>query len=173
MKYLTVIRHAKAEDPAGYSSDFQRPLSDRGYKDARNAARVVSSLDPKVDLWISSPALRARTTAETIAAEMGNGGEIQFEPATYPGDAEELFDILRKIPGDSQHIALVGHNPGLESLVSGLCTGHNPSMSVRMPTAAVAHLELEIVRWDQIRWGCGVLRTLVAPKLVKKANPFE
>jgi phosphohistidine phosphatase len=173
VRYLTIIRHAKAEDPGGYSNDFQRPLSDRGYKDARNAARVVASMDPRVDLWISSPALRARTTAETIAAEMGDSGEIHFEMRAYPGEAEELIDILAKIPGDSEHIALVGHNPGLENLVSGLCTGRSPSLSVRMPTGAVAHLELEIVRWDQIRWGCGILRTLVAPKLVKKAHPFD
>jgi phosphohistidine phosphatase len=168
MKYLTVIRHAKAEDPMGYASDLERPLAERGQKDARQTARALSNLEPAVDWWISSPSLRTRETTQILTEYLNYTNHIIWEATAYAAEADTLLDILREQPHEAEHIVLVGHNPGLEELIVGLCAGSSRHLNLRMPTAALAHLELQIFRWDQIRWGCGQLRLLVAPKILKK-----
>jgi phosphohistidine phosphatase len=168
MRYLTLIRHAKAEDPAGFGDDRKRPLTERGFKDAKGTARLVENLQPAVDWWIVSPATRARETASTIFDVLGIDPAVRYEGDAYPGPAEKLLGLVAQAPPDRLHVLLVGHNPGLEEMVAGLCASNSLHLNFRMPTASLAHLELEISHWEQVRWGCGSLRLLVAPKLVKK-----
>jgi phosphohistidine phosphatase len=168
MRQLTVLRHAKAEDPSLTMQDFQRPLAERGNKDARAAARVLAALPTPVDWWISSPAVRARATAEAVAAELGYTKTIQFADEGYPGTPDGWLALLAAVPPEAQHVAIVGHNPSLEGLITGLTTGDCQHLNFRLPTAGVAYLELEIAHWDQVRWGCGQLRVLAPPKVVRK-----
>ena len=168
MRLLTVVRHAKADDPLHYENDIDRPLTEKGFKDSRTVARLLGQLDPAVDWWISSPALRARETVTTLAAELGFSGEVRYEELAYPGNADNWLAIVAAAPLNAQHVAIVGHNPGLEEFVAGLCAANALHLNFRLPTASVAHLELELARWDQIRWGCGLLRTLIQPRLLKK-----
>src|SRR5262245_40716792 len=122
MKTLTIIRHAKTERPEGYASDFERPLTERGRKDAARLADVLARLEPPVDWLISSPALRTRQTTEILIAD-GDTNNLQWEPAVYEASAETLLDLLGKVPQDIQHVVIVGHNPGMEELVAGLVAG--------------------------------------------------
>jgi phosphohistidine phosphatase len=168
MKALTIIRHAKAERPEGYASDFERPLTQRGHKDAQRIGEIVQRLEPPVDWLASSPAARTRQTAERIAHICNYAPKIQWEPEIYEASADDLLALLAKAPQDIQHILLIGHNPGLAELTSGLITGAPGRLPIRMPTAALAHLHLEIFWWNQIRWGCGVLEHLGTPKILKK-----
>lgn len=168
MKHLTVLRHGKAEDPLRSAQDFARPLTERGEKDSRSAARIVANLQPPVDWCITSPAARASATAATLADTVGPLLHVQAEDGVYMATADALLDILTRVPADKEHVALVGHNPGLEELVSGLCAGNALHMNIHLPTATVAHIELEIFRWDQIRWGSGKLKLLTPPKTCKK-----
>lgn len=168
MKHLTIIRHAKAEDPANFADDALRPLTEKGRKDARATARVVSNLQPGVDWWIASPALRSRESCEILLAALDLEDEIHYDEDIYLAPPERLMAILALTPLNSEHVALIGHNPGLEELIAGLCAGGALNLNFRLPTAALAHIELELSRWDQMRWGCGQLRMLVSPKLLKK-----
>ena len=120
MKYLTAIRHAKAEDPLSYARDFDRPLSEKGQKDARQSARVIANLEPPVDWWISSTALRTRETTDAICAAIGYTKHTQWEDTAYAADADTLLELLSAVPQEATHVVLVGHNPGLEELVTGL-----------------------------------------------------
>ena len=121
-----------------------------------------------MDWLISSPAARAHETAEQIAAALNFTNPIIWQAAVYLADANTLLTILSEAPQDMEHLVLVGHNPGMEELVAGLCTGAPPHLNLHMPTTALAHLHLEIFWWNQIRWGCGQLQLLVAPKVLKK-----
>lgn len=168
MKALTIIRHAKAEPPEEYANDFDRPLTPRGLKDVKHIAEVLTRLETPMDWLISSPALRTRKTAEKIASMLDFTDHIIWPDAAYLADADTLLTILSEAPQDIEHVVLVGHNPGMEELVAGLCTGSPPHMNITMPTATLAHLHLEIFRWNQIRWGCGQLQLLVTPKVLKK-----
>jgi phosphohistidine phosphatase len=175
MRYLTVIRHAKAEDAAAWADDFARPLTDRGQRDARAVARLVESLEPPVDWWVTSPAVRALETAQVIHREgarshsnEGRSGALHQEASLYLASPEALLAVVRQVPPSQQHLAMVGHNPGLEALVAALCTSGSVGLNFRMPTATMAHLELAVAHWEQVRWGSGELRLLVTPKAAKK-----
>lgn len=168
MRLLTVIRHAKAEDAALYPEDIARPLTERGVRDARSMARVIAGLQPPIDWWVTSPALRARESTDAMVAEIGYTNTISVLDEAYPGLADRWFAIVAATPSETRHLAIVGHNPGLEELIAGLCAGGALHLNFRLPTAGVAHVELEVARWDQVRWGCGQLRLLISPKVLKK-----
>ncbi len=90
-----------------------------------------------------------------------------WQEAVYLADADTLLTLLSEAPQDKEHVVLVGHNPGMEELVAGLCTGAPPHLNLQMPTATLAHLRLEIFWWNQIRWGCGQLQLLITPKVLR------
>ncbi|MCC9078567.1 histidine phosphatase family protein [Litorilinea aerophila] len=168
MKKLSIFRHAKARRPEKYPQDFDRPLTKRGHQDTRRMARLVARLSPPVDRIVSSPALRTRETTEGLAAALNVSHAITWDERIYEASAETLLTVLGEVPGDAEHVVLVGHNPGMEALVSGLCAGDPARLNLKMPTAGLAHLELEIFWWHQIRWGCGQLQLLAAPKQLSK-----
>lgn len=168
MKYLSLLRHGKAERPEGYAGDRARPLTSRGQKDAGLVADLLARADPVPDWVISSPAQRTQETAERVAAALGLKHAIIWEERVYDAAAETLLQILSEVPPEIEHAVLVGHNPGLQELVSGLCAGAPDRLNVSMATGALAYLELEIFWWNQIRWGCGALQLLVKPKLLRE-----
>lgn len=167
MKTLSIIRHAKADLADSSQNDFDRALTKRGVKDAREIGALLQRCKEPVDWMISSPALRTRMTAEAISSTLKFDGTIQWNEATYLGDAETWLALLREVPPEISHVALVGHNPGVAELVAGLTTGVPFRLNLHFPTAAVAHLEMEIFWWNQIRWGCGQLKLLLTPKSMR------
>ena len=168
MKKLTILRHAKAELPEKYPSDFVRPLTKRGEKDAALIAAFLAQLDPPIDWILSSPALRAEQTTKAVAKRLAKNVPAVYEAQIYEADAGLLLNLLKAIPPEPEHVLLIGHNPSLESFVAGLCTGSPGNLECRLATAAMAHLDMEIMRWDQIRWGSGVLQLLLQPRLLRK-----
>ncbi len=168
MKHLTILRHAKASNKPIYDRDFDRPLTGKGRKQAPTIARVLAASKVTPDLLLSSPAVRARETAELVAETIGYTKAIAYEEAIYGASAATLLEILRGAPDAAEHIVLIGHNPGLENLVSGLCAGTNLRLNLRLPTAGMAQLAPQVVRWRQLRWGAGELQLLIAPRFLKR-----
>jgi phosphohistidine phosphatase len=168
MRTLSLVRHAKAKGPDAFATDFERPLTDRGHKDAVRIAEVLARVEPPVDWIASSPAERTRQTTEHIVTYLDYTKPLQWEDTIYEADADALLRVLSKVPQEVEHVLLVGHNPGLEELAAGLTAGSSDRLNLHLPTAALAHLQLEIFWWNQIRWGCGQLHLLVTPKVVKK-----
>jgi phosphohistidine phosphatase len=168
VKYLSILRHGKAERPEESTSDKARPLTSRGQKDASLIASMLARAHPAPDWVISSPTQRTQETAERVAAALELKHAIIWEERIYDASAETLLQILNEIPPEIEHAVLVGHNPGLQELVSGLCAGAPDRLNISMATGALAHLELEIFWWNQIRWGCGALQLLVKPKVLRQ-----
>ncbi len=168
MKRLTILRHAKAELPEQHPSDFVRPLTKRGEKDALITAAFLAQLDPRIDWILSSPALRAEQTAKVVLKRLSGNVPLMVDAQIYEADAGQLLMLLRAIPPEVEHALLIGHNPALESLVAGLCSGSPDSLECRLATSTLAHLQIEIAWWDQLRWGAGVLQLLVPPRMLRK-----
>jgi phosphohistidine phosphatase len=168
MKTLSIIRHAKAAPPDEYPADFDRPLTKRGQKDAAQIGQILAALAPDVDWLISSPALRARETTELLAKTLSYTQRIQWEENAYLAEADQWLTLLKNAPPEAQHIAVIGHNPGLSDLVAGLTAGAANHLNFHLPAAAVAQIELEIFLWNQIRWGCGQLMLLLPPKPLRR-----
>lgn len=150
MKTLLLLRHAKAQ-PDAPRGDKRRRLTNRGLRDARAVAEIVAALDSPPDLVLTSDAKRARQTAELVAKAP------QREPLLYGNDAPALLDFVRELPDDAGSVMLVGHNPSLESLCSVLAD--SPEVG-HLPTAGLAHLDLDVDRWRDVSPGTGRLRAV-------------
>jgi phosphohistidine phosphatase len=167
MKWLSIIRHAKAERLESYPTDFARPLTGRGMKDSERIGEVLARLDPPVDYFLSSPAARAAQTTDTLVAILHYTKETSWQEEIYMAGANTLLNLLLRVPEDAQHVVLVGHNPGLEELSTGLCSGSQDNSILTMATATLAHFSLDINRWNQLRWGAGRLTVLIPAKALR------
>lgn len=161
MLRLTLVRHAKSswDDPG--ASDFERPLNDRGRRDAPVMALRVSTLRRLPDRLVSSPALRAISTARIFAKRLGvSEDDIVLEPRLYDASRKTLTEVLRSLPDDSRHAVLFGHNPGFSELSHWLAA----CPFGEMPTCAVAGFELQVAEWREVGPGCGRLARYLYPK---------
>lgn len=167
MKILTIVRHAKAEKPEAYPTDYERPLTARGVRDAERLAGFLAHIEPPVTLILSSPAARAAQTADRLAAGLGYASAVTWQEGIYLAAPDSLLTLLKTVPDEVEHALLVGHNPGLEDLVAGLSSGAPENGVVTLATAAAAQLTCDVNRWGQLRWGLGRLRLLVTAKGLK------
>ena len=129
---LILLRHAKS-DWSGDETDIARPLASRGRRQAPDAGRWLAANLDRVDLAIVSPAKRARSTWNLVAAELDVHPRKRIDDRVYTASDQELLAVVRELPDDIETVVLVGHNPGIEDLASFL-TGE----SVTMPTSALA-----------------------------------
>ncbi len=97
------------------------------------------------DLIISSSAVRALLTADLVAEESGCDAQILATRELYMAMPEDYLALLQQAPGAVEIVMVVGHNPGIEDLVEELV-----GQWERMPTAALAHIELEVDDWSSL-----------------------
>ncbi|HYE55513.1 MAG TPA: histidine phosphatase family protein [Chitinophagaceae bacterium] len=119
MKTIIFIRHAKSswDDPA--MSDFDRPLNDRGKRDAPEMAERLVKKRIKVDAFISSPARRARKTAVVFAKTYGLSKEdVILKDELYHPSETAFFDVITQITDPLETIAIFSHNPGITDFVN-------------------------------------------------------
>jgi phosphohistidine phosphatase len=159
MKTLYVLRHAKSSWGEPSLADFDRPLNGRGMRAVPAVAGVMRERGIHPGLVVSSPALRARQTAELLAAELGLDAPVQFDARVYEAHTLDLLKVISDADEPAGELLLVGHNPGLEGLVERL-TGER----VGLPTAALARVELTVERWSEVAEGSGRLEWLVTPR---------
>ena len=146
MKTLLVLRHAKSSWNDSALDDHERPLNQRGRRDAPRMGKLVREYGVIPDVVISSDAVRARLTAEAVAEAFRYGGEILLDPHLYLAGPAEILPLLQRLRENAETVMIVGHNPGLEQLVEQL-TGKQQDL----PTAALAQIGLPIDRWRDLK----------------------
>lgn len=145
MKQLLLIRHAKS-DQSFFGNDFERPLNERGKKDAPEMAKRLLKKNIVIDAFISSPAARAKRTAELFAKEYRVAiDEIVFVSALYHAPAAIFYEVIKKLPDDAHSIAIFSHNPGITYFVNSLV---NDVRIDNMPTCAVFAIEADCTNWN-------------------------
>ena len=145
MKTLLILRHAKSSWKHPDLADHDRPLNKRGKRAAPRMGELLSEEDLLPDLILSSSAKRARTTGELFSETSGYEGEFRVNRDLYAHYAGAYLDMLSDLGEDYERVMVIGHNPGLEELVEEL-TGD----WIRMPTAALAVVELPIQDWSDL-----------------------
>ncbi len=145
MKTLLIMRHGKSSWKEKNLKDRKRPLSKRGTRNAPQMGELIKEKELVPQLILSSDALRARQTVELFTGTSGFTGDVKYDDDLYMAEADEYLDALRKVPDDLERVMIVGHNPGLESLLP-LLTGQVQSL----PTAAIAHLTLPVDHWKEL-----------------------
>ena len=166
---LLVLRHAKSSWNSSASTDFERPLSKRGRRDAPRVGRFLATGGLVPDYVVSSPATRARQTVLAVCAEMGiDEGAVHWDDRIYHSSTGRLMDVLSECPEDAHRVLIAGHNPGLEMLVQTLCRHPVPMPDdyKLMPTAAVAHLEIP-APWCELDGGIAQLISLTRARSLK------
>ena len=141
-----MLRHAKSSWADSHIDDWERPLNDRGRRDAPRVGDLVRRLSLTPDLIITSDAVRAETTAKLVAEAAGYTGRIVLSPQLYHATPDLMIEVLRAAPEPgARAIMIVGHNPGLEGLVAQLTGEH-----VTLPTAALVDLAIPIDEWRDL-----------------------
>ncbi|WP_030664711.1 histidine phosphatase family protein [Streptomyces rimosus] len=143
LRRLLLLRHAKADRPPG-TADHERPLSERGRRDARAAGQLLAKEDWLPDLVLCSTALRTRETWDLAAAELAGLPPVRFEPRLYHPPVPQLLAVVREVPPHVSTLLVVGHNPSLRDAVL-VAAGDGVGRRIRQveekfPTAAIALL---------------------------------
>lgn len=163
MKTLLLLRHGKAE-PHGVRGDKARHLVEHGRWEAAEAGRKLAELLTEVgrlDAVVSSDAARAEETTDIAVASAGYAGEVTLEPDIYNAELDTLLEIVQGLSNKDNCVVIVGHNPGFEYLLASLA---RPSTSpTRLSTGALAHLQFEAGRWQEVHPGSGQLVAVYEP----------
>lgn len=148
MKELILIRHAKSSWDNPLDADHDRPLNERGLRDAPRMAAWLHREVSAPDMILSSTAVRAATTAEYFINEYGTDPHnVVYTHDLYHATVESLLDLLAWIvPTTAQRVLVVGHNPTVSYLI-----GHLLGTSVDVPTCAVTVIRFpNAENWKQL-----------------------
>jgi len=160
MKYLTLIRHAKSDWSDIGLKDYDRPLNRRGEKAAPMMGQRMATNNILPEILICSPAERARRTARLIADQLDLGEDtIRYQPLLYEAGLETFIELAGQFPS-FEHVAVIGHNPGLSSFAEWLC----PDAPGWLPTCAVLNMELNVDHWQAIYTHCASILHYDYPK---------
>jgi len=164
LRELMLLRHAKSDWKDSQLDDIDRPLSERGKKNAIKLGKWLKTQNLMPDLILVSPAVRAQQTLKRICNECP-ASAITVE-TLYLADRLQLQKVLAESP-HAERIMIIGHNPGLESLYNHLISPLENQEIQLFPTCAMAHLILPN-DWNHIEAGDGKVQQFITPKDIKK-----
>jgi phosphohistidine phosphatase len=145
MKTLTLVRHAKSSWKDHSLADRDRPLNKRGKRDAPEMGRRIAAAEIRPSLIVSSPAVRAWTTAKIVAKEIGYPREfLQRDNGLYLASVNGILDVIVAQDPGFNSLMLVGHNPGFTDFANYLV----PGLTNNIPTAGVVSVELDSDDWS-------------------------
>jgi phosphohistidine phosphatase len=158
MKSLFLVRHAKASRDDPSLADRDRPLNKRGLNDAPAMGKRLAK--QAVNLIVSSPALRALTTAQLFADQLGLARQsIVIDERIYATTADELLALIHEVDDGHDCVMLFGHNPEFSELAGRLA-----GKGVDMPTCAVARFRFDVASWADVGQGALERFTLDKPE---------
>lgn len=161
MKTLIIVRHAKSSWDNLDLKDSERPLNDRGEKDAPRMGKRLKEREIIPDLLLSSPAVRTIETCRHIATVLGYPLEkIKTEPRLYHADEDKLLQIVKELKDRDDCVMLFGHNPGLTVFTNLLL---NEDID-NIPTCGIVSTLLDVNSWNKVKYGSGQLDFYDYPK---------
>lgn len=159
-KVLILFRHAKAEEGFG-KPDHERELTERGRRDARAAGAWLHEHGLGPELVLCSPSARTRQTWQEAETAGACGETVEFDEAVYAGGSDTVLRVVRESAGEAQVVLVVGHNPTMAALASGLAEGSgslqaHDCLAAGFPTSTVAVLRYA-GSWDGLGFGTAEL----------------
>ena len=160
MKRLLLIRHAKSSHKFDHLDDHERPLNNRGERDAITMARYLADRGETLDVIYSSTAIRALDFAQVISdfTHITLVPELSF----YTFDADELIEILKNLPEAVYEVAVVAHNPALTAAIKRLTNNQID----KIPTAGIAALNCPVDEWADILEAQAEIDYFISPKML-------
>ena len=160
MKTLVLVRHGTADHSRSGGGDLERPLTPRGKMDSAKVAEYFNEYGLPINTILSSPALRAKTTANYFAdlAEL----PVRIDERIYEAGVSELLDVVQEADDLHETILLVGHNPGFSEFLRLLLDREHNAM----PTASLAIVNMDVDEWVDVIAGSGELEWYMDPKII-------
>ena len=173
-RQLLLLRHGKSDWDIDVN-DFDRPLKNRGKRDAQRMGVWLRQQDLLPDFIISSPAERAKNTAEKLTKAMGlTANHVHYDSRIYEASLTDLKAVLGDCPASAARVLLIGHNPSLESLIENLHKGklQKTEDGKRLPTATLAILAMP-EHWGLLNKACATVESITRPATLPKKFVFN
>ncbi|MEX1203590.1 MAG: histidine phosphatase family protein [Ferruginibacter sp.] len=166
MKTLYIVRHAKSSWGDFTLPDFERPLNDRGKKDAPIMAQFLKDRKLTIDVFISSPAKRALKTCEIFCKTFERDtANILLIDEMYHAPSSVFFEQIKKINPAYNSAAIFSHNPGITNFVNELNLGVKVN---NMPTCAIFSFQINSDDWLDISSAKKTFLFFKYPKSISK-----
>lgn len=142
-----LIRHAKSSWKHEDLADIDRPLNKRGKRDAPEMGRRLRNQGVQPSLLISSPAVRALSTATLISQQIERDpDDIQIDETLYGGSVDDVLAILRQIPNGAEDVLLFFHNPTITDFANRFGGRHIENV----PTCGIVTYEWHVLRQEPV-----------------------
>ena len=176
MLQLLLFRHAKSDWTVASRGDFDRPLAERGRRDAPRMGAYMREHAIMPDLVLCSTARRTRETLDLLLVDLTPAAvklrsappRVDFEEALYLAESFDLLDRVRMVPRGVARVMLVGHNPGMHELAMDLAgagaRADRTHLAGKFPTAALAVITFEVADWSEVALARGRLERFVTPR---------
>ncbi len=162
MKQILIIRHAKSSWALAGQEDFDRPLNDRGQRDAPMMARRMLDKGVSIHAFVSSTANRAITTAGYFAETYGvSKKDIRGIKKLYHAYPSVFYEVINKLEDTISTVALFAHNPGITMFVNELTQTRIDDM----PTCGIFAIQADISNWKDFEDGNKTFWFFDYPKL--------
>jgi phosphohistidine phosphatase len=161
---LVLLRHAKSAYPTGVP-DHDRPLADRGVREAALAGDWLRANLPSIDAVLCSTATRARETL----ARSGIDAPVEYLDRLYGATPGTVIEEINQVSDDVSTLLVVGHEPTISEVaivlagVDGTDTVAVERISAKYPTSAIAVLRFA-GRWEQVEPGSAALVDFHVPR---------
>ena len=173
MANLYLLRHAKSDWGNAKRSDHDRPLNERGRKNAARMGRTFARLGLMPELVLCSTAVRARETLQRAMDAGGLDWRVQYEPGLYMAGLATILSVVKSEAGACKSALLVGHNPGFHAAAIEFIRTGEPelvhALDYKYPTGTFTDIEFEDATLDSIEYSTGTLRQFIRPKDQTKA----
>jgi phosphohistidine phosphatase len=161
MKTLILIRHAKSDWGFEGLEDIDRPLNERGYRDASKMRDLLVQKVPQINRIVSSPAVRAYTTAAIFARKYDyDAKQIELLTSIYHSPMQHYLEAIHQFNKEDQVLLLFGHNPG----ITDLCCHISDHEFENVATCGIVALEFDIDDWQKVTEQSGTLLFYEFPK---------
>lgn len=166
-KIIYLARHAKSSWDSGVATDFDRPLSNRGFSDAKRIGDELNSLGWKPNRIISSPAIRAKQTCQIFCEKLNFPlDQVIWDQGIYAAYTVTLIQLLSALPESASSVMLIGHNPVMEDLLIHFCgdaTAYRQKNGKLFTTGNVVKITIES-HWKDLIMCEAVLDEILRPK---------
>jgi phosphohistidine phosphatase len=147
MKTLILVRHAKSDWGHEGLEDIDRPLNERGYRDAEIMRKYLFAKYTYIDHFVSSPAVRAFTTATIFARKYERDvRQIELDPSLYHSPIQNYLAKINSLDDQHNSVILFGHNPGITEIASHISDYEFENIA----TCGIVSVQFDIKSWTEV-----------------------